>query len=222
VVALAVRKGNPKGIKDWHDLARSGIEVLTPNPRTSGGAMWNIVAIYGAAKRGFVNGVAKDDEAAALAFLTSVLKNVTAMDKGARESITNFEQGVGDVAITYENEILVGQRHSQNYEMVLPRSTVLIENPVALIDGYVDKHGTRAAAEAFVAYLFEPEAQKIFAEYGLRSVDAGVRDATASKFPKVEDQWSIDLLGGWKKVTKDLFGEGTGVYSKAIESAQKR
>src|SRR5215207_5819057 len=139
VVAFAVRKGNPKGIKDWAVLAKPGLQILTPNPKTSGGAQWNILALYGAAKRGFVDGVAKDDDAAATEFLKSVLKNVTVMDKGARESITNFEQGVGDVAITYENEVLVGQLGGQDYELVIPRSSILIENTIAVIDTYVDK-----------------------------------------------------------------------------------
>src|SRR3954471_14462581 len=108
VVSFAVRKGNPKAIKDWADLAKPGLQVLTPNPKTSGGAQWNILALYGAAKRGFVAGVAKDDDVAATEFLKAVLKNVTVMDKGARESITTFEKGVGDVAVTYENEAIVG------------------------------------------------------------------------------------------------------------------
>src|SRR6266516_5785939 len=126
IVAFAVRKGNPKGIKDWADLAKPGVQVLTPNPKTSGGAQWNILALYGAARRGFVAGVTKDDDAAAIAFLKSVLKNVTVLDKDARSSITNFEQGVGDVAITYENEVLVGQQSGKDYELVIPHSTILI------------------------------------------------------------------------------------------------
>ena len=125
VVAFAVRQGNPKGIHDWADLAKPGLQILTPNPKTSGGAQWNILALYGAAKRGAVAGVPKDDDAAATAFLKAVLKNVTVMDKGARESITNFEKGVGDVAITYENEVLVGRQNGQDYELVIPRSTIL-------------------------------------------------------------------------------------------------
>ena len=109
IVAFAVRKGNPKGINDWADLAKPGVQILTPNPKTSGGAMWNMLALYGAALRGYVEGVPANDEAAALEFLKAVLHNVTVMDKGARESITNFEKGVGDVAITYENEVRVAQ-----------------------------------------------------------------------------------------------------------------
>lgn len=220
LVAFAVRKGNPKGIKDWADLAKPGVQVLTPNPKTSGGAQWNIMALYGAALRGFVDGVPKGDEAAAQAFMKAVLKNVTVMDKGARESITNFEQGVGDVAITYENEVLVGQKNGQDYELVLPRSTILIENPIAVVDKYVDKHGTRKAAEAFVDFLFTKEAQEIFAEYGLRSVDANVAAATASRYPKVQDQFTIGEFGGWANVTPRFFADD-GVYSKVIAEVQQ-
>jgi sulfate/thiosulfate-binding protein len=221
LVVFAVRKGNPKGIKDWADLAKPGVQVLTPDPKTSGGAQWNILALYGAAKRGFVAGVPKDDEAAATEFLTAVLKNVQVMDKGARESITNFEKGVGDVAITYENEVYVGQAGGQDYEMIRPRSTILIENPVALIDKSVDKHGNRQLAEAFIAFLFTPDAQKIFAETGgLRSVDEAVAKATAERYPAVEDQFKIDYFGGWGDATPKYFGED-GVYTKAIAAVQQ-
>jgi sulfate/thiosulfate transport system substrate-binding protein len=220
IVSFAVRKGNPKAIKDWADLAKPGIQVLTPNPKTSGGAQWNILALYGAAKRGFVAGVPKDDDAAAAEFLKAVLKNVTVMDKGARESITNFEQGVGDVAITYENEVRVGQQGGQDYELVIPRSTILIENPVALIDKYIDKHSNRKAAEAFVAFLFTPEAQKIFAEYGLRSVDPNVAKETAAQYPAVEDLFPISYFGGWGEATPKYFGDD-GVYTKAIAEVQQ-
>ncbi len=219
VVVFAVRKGNPKGIKDWADLAKEGVEILTPNPKTSGGAMWNILSLYGAAKRGFVEGVAKEDDAAAQAFLLSVLKNVTVLDKGARESITNFEQGVGDVAITYENEVLVAQKGGQDYEFVTPRSSILIENPVAVVDSYVDKHGTRAVAEAFVEFLLSKEAQTIFAEYGLRSVDAEVAAATAAQYPALSDQFTIDYFGGWAKATPTFFGED-GIFTKIVAQVQ--
>jgi len=215
VVVFAVRKGNPKQIKDWADLAKPGVQILTPNPKTSGGAMWNILALYGAALRGKVDGVPANDEAAASAFLTTVLKNVTVMDKGARESITNFEKGVGDVAITYENEVLVGQQSGQTYEMVIPRSSILIENPVAVVDTYVDKHGTRAAATAFVNFLFTKPAQEIFAQYGLRSVDAEVAKATADRYPPVADLFTIQDLGGWDQATPRFFGEN-GLYTKAV------
>src|SRR5436190_2262346 len=183
IVAFAVRKGNPNGIKDWADLAKPGVQVLTPNPKTSGGAQWNILALYGAAKRGFVQGVPKDDDTAAIEFLKSVLKNVTALDKDARTSITNFEMGIGDVAITYENEVIVGKQSGADYDLVIPRSTILIENPIALVDASVDKHGNRKVVEAFIGFLFTKDAQNIFAQYGLRSVDPDVAKATAAQFP---------------------------------------
>jgi sulfate transport system substrate-binding protein len=220
IVSFAVRPGNPKGIHDWADLAQPGLEILTPNPKTSGGAMWNVLALYGAAKRGFVEGVAKDDDAAAQDFLLKVLNNVTVLDKGARESITNYEKGVGDVAITYENEVLVGQQSGQDYELVIPRSTILIENPVAVIDAYADKHGTRDVAEAFVAFLSTAEAQEIFAKYGLRSVDPEVARATASEYPAVEDLFTIDYFGGWEKATPEFFGDN-GIFYQTIAKVSR-
>lgn len=219
VAVLLVRKDNPKGIHDWKDLTQPGLSILTPNPKTSGGAMWNVLALYGAAKRGFVEGVPKDDDAAAQAFLKAVLKNVSVMDKGARESITNFEKGVGDVAITYENEALVGRQSGQDYEYIIPRSTILIENPVAVIDRYVDEHGTRQVAEAFVDFLWRPEAQRIFAKYGLRVVDPEVAQETAAQYPPVEDLFTIEFFGGWGRAMADFFDED-GIYTKAIEEVQ--
>ena len=219
IVAFAVRKGNPKGIQDWSDLTQDSLEILTPNPKTSGGAMWNILGLYGAAKRGFVEGVAKDDDAAAQDFLLSVLNHVTVMDKGARESITNFEKGVGDVAITYENEVLVGHQNGQDYELVIPRSTLLIENPVAIVDSSVDKHGTRQVAEAFIQFLFSKEAQQIFAKHGLRSVDPEVAKATADQYPPVEDLFTIAYFGGWDQATPEFFAE-TGIYYQVVSRMQ--
>ena len=220
VVAFAVRAGNPKAISDWGDLAKSGVEVLTPNPKTSGGAMWNILGLYGAAQRGFVSDVAKDDPAAAQDFLLRVLNNVTVMDKGARESITNFEQGVGDVAITYENEVLVGQQSGQDYELVLPSSSILIENPVAIVDSYVDQHGTREVAEAFVDFLFTPEVQTIFAKHGLRSPDPAVAAATAADYPALTDLFTVAEFGGWVEATPTFFGE-EGIYSQTVAQVQR-
>jgi sulfate transport system substrate-binding protein len=220
VVAFAVRAGNPLGIADWADLGAEGVEVLTPNPATSGGAMWNVLALYGAAVRGQVEGVPADDPDAAKEFLKSVLANVTVMDDAARDSITNYEQGVGDVAITYENEVLVGQQAGQDYELVIPSSTILIENPVAVVDAYADEHGTREVAEAFVAFLFTPEAQEIFASHGLRSVDADVVAATAADYPPVADLFTIEFFGGWPQARRDIFSE-TGVFTIAIQEVQQ-
>jgi sulfate/thiosulfate-binding protein len=215
VVVIAIRQGNPKGIRDWPDLAKPGLNVLTPDPKTSGGAQWNINAIYGAALRGYA-GVPKDDPNAAKEFLKSIFRNVSILDKGARESITNYEKGVGDAAITYENEVLVGRQSGQTYEYVIPRSTILIENPVALVDKYVDKHGVREVAEAFVNFLWEKEAQRAYAKYGLRSIDEGIATEFQAQYPKVEDLWKIDYLGGWGKVSKDIYGP-EGVYTKVFD-----
>jgi sulfate/thiosulfate-binding protein len=220
IVAFAVRKGNPKNIHDWADLAQPGLEILTPDPKTSGGARWNILALYGAALRGKVVGVPANDEAAATEFLKSVLKNVTVFDKGARESITNFEAGTGDVAISYENEVLTGQQAGQDYELIIPTSTILIENPAAVVDTYVDKHGTREVAEAFVKFLFTKQAQEIFAKHGLRSLDPDVAAQTKAQYPPVSDLFTIgDQFGGWGDVTPKYFGD-TGIYTQAIIEVQ--
>lgn len=219
IVVLVVRKGNPRNIQDWDDLTQPGLSILTPNPKTSGGAMWNILALYGAALRGFVEGVPPNDDAAAREFLKAVLRNVSVMDKGARESITNFEKGVGDVAITYENEAIVGQQSGQDYEFIIPRATILIENPVAVIDKYADKHGTRQVAEAFVDFLWTPEAQRVFARHGLRVVDPQVTQEMADRYPPVTDLFTVDAFGGWARVMPDFFGEN-GIYTRVIEEVQ--
>jgi sulfate/thiosulfate-binding protein len=218
VVAFAVREGNPKNIHDWEDLTEPGLQILTPNPKTSGGAMWNILALYGAAKRGHVTGYTRDD-AGAQELLLTVLKNVTVMDKGARESITNFEKGIGDVAITYENEVLVGKQSGINYELVLPASTIRIDNPVAIVDTYVAKHGTRQVAEAFVDFLFTKEAQEIFAKYGLRSPDQDVAKATAASYPPIEDLFTIEDFGGWSEATPTFFGDD-GIFYQVFSQVQ--
>lgn len=218
VVAFAVREGNPKNIHDWADLTQPDLEVLTPNPKTSGGAMWNVLALYGAAKRGHVEGFTADD-AGAQNFLLAVLQNVSVMDKGARESITNFEKGVGDAAITYENEVLVGQQAGLNYELVLPSSTIRIDSPVAVVDTYVDKHGTRQVAEAFVDFLFTKEAQGIFAKHGLRSPDPEVAKATSATYPPIADLFTIDEFGGWGEATPTFFGD-EGIFYKIFAQVQ--
>jgi sulfate transport system substrate-binding protein len=219
IVSFAVREGNPLDIADWDDLAQADLEILTPNPNTSGGAMWNILALYGAALRGQVAGVPGDDPSAAFDFLCEVLANVSVMDKAARDSILNFEMGIGNLAITYENEILVGRASGQTYERVIPTSTILIENPVAVIDASVDKHGTREVAEAFVAFLFTPEAQEVFAQHGLRVVDEDVAAMTTEEYPPVTDLFTVDYFGGWGSIMDEIFSED-GVYNQAILNVQ--
>ena len=219
VVAFAVRAGNPLGINDWADLAREDVEVLTPNPSTSGGAMWNMLALYGAALRGHVDSIPADDPVAAKEFLKLVLRNVTVMDDSARDSITNYEQGVGDVAVTYENEVVIGWGAGYDYELVIPSSTILIENPVAVVDEYVDEHGTREVAEAFVEFLFTREVQEILARHGLRSVNPDVAASNSGQYAEVQDLFTIEFFGGWAQAREEIFGE-EGIFSTAILEVQ--
>ncbi|MEA3327497.1 MAG: sulfate ABC transporter substrate-binding protein [Chloroflexota bacterium] len=219
VVSFVVREGNPEDVQDWGDLAQNGLEVLTPNPNTSGGAMWNILALYGAALRGHVEGVPADDPESAAAFLRQVLSNVSVMDKAARDSILNFEKGIGDLAITYENEVIVGRQSGQKYELVLPSSSILIENPIALVDESVDKHGAREVAEAFMDFVYSSQAQTIYAEHGLRVVNPEVAAASESQYPAIEDLFTVQYFGGWEEIMENIFGE-EGVYSRAILQVQ--
>ncbi len=235
LVVLAVRPGNPKNIKDWADLAQDGLEVITPDPVTSGGAQWNILGAYGAARRGHVTGFEASD-AGATEFLTKLITNVAAFDKDGRESFLTFERGVGDVAITYENEVYAGLQKGAEYEVVYPTSTLLIENPVALVDTYVDKHGTREVAEAFINFLWSPEGQTIFANHGFRPVNADVAkeynvnveatavpdaasDTVALNFPPVADQFTIEEFISWSDARKTFFGDDGSIT--AIISAVK-
>jgi sulfate transport system substrate-binding protein len=216
IVVIGVRKGNPKAIRDWDDLARKDVAVLTPDVRTSGGAMWNVAAIYGAALRGQTHAAAGDKQAAAQ-LVGAVLRNVKALDRGARESLLNFERGLGDAIITYENEILVGRSKGQDYEYVIPKATILIENPVAVVDGYAKRHGTLELARSFVEFLGTPEAQRAFAQYGLRPVSEQVASEVTARFPVVNDLFTIRDLGGWPQVQRALFDPGAA-YDRALAS----
>ncbi|MBM4124075.1 MAG: sulfate ABC transporter substrate-binding protein [Nitrospira sp.] len=220
LVAFGVRKGNPKNIQTWEDLARPGVEVLYPNPKTSGGAMWDIIAIYGAglklaeqrsaATKGSPDAYATD-------LLKRVQKNVKVMDKSGRESVTTFERGVGDVIVTYENELLPRIKSGRPYELVIPAETVLIENPVALVDRNVDKHRVRDLAEAFVTFLQGEEAQRAFREVGFRPVQPAAPGAQAAMLSPVPARlFTIGDLGGWTKVEGLLFGP-QGAWTKAVE-----
>jgi sulfate transport system substrate-binding protein len=218
VVVIGVREGNPKNIRGWQDLARPGVEVLTPNVRTSGGAMWNVLAIYGAAIRGHA-GTPAGDQDAAIDLLASILRNVKIMDRGARDSMLTFERGIGDAIITYENEILVGRAEGRRYDYIAPRSSILIENPVALVDANVERHGSRQAAQAFVDFLVTPEAQRFYAEHGLRPVVDSVATEVQSRFAPVEDLFTIRDLGDWQEAQRLLFAEG-GVYDRALSQSR--
>jgi sulfate transport system substrate-binding protein len=219
IVVFAVRPGNPKHIRTWDDLARPGVQVLTPNPATSGGAMWNIAALVGAALRGNTASAA-GDTAAALRLLQGVLRNVKIMDKGARESMLTFEQGVGDVAITYENEVLTARATGGTMEYVVPPGTLWIENPAAVVSGYSDDRRTTDVARAFVAYLVTPEAQAIFARNGYRPVIPAVASADLASAKSIRGAFTVADLGGWPKVQSVVFGPG-GLFARALEVAKR-
>ena len=203
VVALAVRSGNPYGIHDFPDLARAGLQVIMPNPRISGGAMWNVSAIFGSARR------AGASDAQATEMLGQIVRNVSVMDKGARESINTFEQGIGDAAVTYESEIFAGRAAGRHYDGVLPPRTLVIRCPIAVVDANAAEHGTREAAQAFVEYLRGPEAQAAFVEYGFRS---------ASGMPA--GSFTIEDLGGWKQVREEVFGP-EGAWARATHEGAR-
>ncbi|WP_025691642.1 sulfate ABC transporter substrate-binding protein [Paenibacillus zanthoxyli] len=215
IVVMGTREGNPKGIKDFTDLTKPGIKVLYPNPKTSGGAQWDINAIYGAGLKQSEEKEGVKDLAAAKSFLTSVHANVESLDKSGRASMAAFEYGVGDVIVTYENELLARIAQGVKYQVVIPKDTILIENPAAVVDKYADKHGTRKAAEAFVDFLVTPQAQEIFAKHGFRPVDQEVYEANKSRFPVPPGLFDISYLGGWDKVRSTLYSK-RGVWYQVL------
>lgn len=215
LAVIAVRPGNPKGIRDWSDLTRADVEVLTPNVRTSGGAMWNVLGVYGAALRGHAGGTA-GDAVAATGLLRGVLGRVSVMDKGARESIVSFEKGVGDAAITYENEVLTAKRGGRAMDYVVPPATVVIENPVAVVDVYAAKHGNTDLAAAFVEFLHGPEAQAAFATHGFRPADPA---ALPAGLPAPAHPFTVADLGGWAAVKAQIFAPGAA-YDQASPGAK--
>jgi sulfate/thiosulfate transport system substrate-binding protein len=208
VAALVTREGNPKNIKGWADLARPDVKVITANPKTSGGARWNFLGLWGSVSQ------TGGDAAKAEAYTTSVFKNVPVLPKDAREATdVFFKQGQGDVLINYENEVLLAKQKGEVLPFVIPDPNISIDNPVAVVDSNVDKHGTREVAEAFVKFLFTPEAQREFAKVGFRSTDATVAQEFAKDYPAVKKLFTIQDLGGWSKVQKDYFDDGA-VFDK--------
>lgn len=221
IVVICYRPGNPKQVKGWEDLTRDDIEVIYPSPKTSGGAMWCVNAIYGGALKRSEKGFHAKDPELARNFLKMVQKRVKVMDKSGRASVSTFENGIGDVLITYENEARLRQKQGKEFPFLTPESTILIENPVALIDKYVDKHKNRDLAEAFINFLFTNECQRAFAEYGFRPVNELVNSEFTLKFPKPELLFDIHYLGGWNKVFTSIFGS-EGVWTKVIEELANR
>ena len=203
-IIFLVRKGNPKGIKDWNDLARPGVAVITPNPKTSGGAQWNYLAAWEFGKRNF-------GEARAKEFVADIYKNVPVLDSGARGSTTTFvERGVGDVFISWENEafLAIKEYGPGKFEIVVPSLSILAEPPVAVVDKVVDKKGTRDLAEAYLQYLYSEEGQEIAAKNFYRPTNAKIAAKYASRFPAITLFRIDEAFGGWKNAHKTHFADG--------------
>ncbi|MFE1597988.1 sulfate ABC transporter substrate-binding protein [Methylobacterium sp. ID0610] len=217
-IVFLVRKGNPKGIKDWNDLVKPGVQVITPNPKTSGGARWNYLAAYayGLAQNG-------NDDEKAKAFITALFKNVPVLDTGARGATTTFVQrGLGDVLIAWENEAFLADEEfgKGKFDIVVPSLSILAEPPVALVDGNVDQKGTRKQAEAYLQFLYTPKAQAIIAKnfYRPRDESAAAKEDLA-RFPKLKLVTIDDTFGGWAKAQKTHFDDG-GVFDAILKAKQ--
>ena len=209
-IVFLVRKGNPKGIKDWDDLAKPGIGVITPNPKTSGGARWNYLAAWGYALKKY------GSEAKAQEFVGKVLANVPVLDAGARGSTTTFvERGIGDVLLAWENEALLAQKElgPDKFDIVAPPLSILAEPPVAVVDKVVDKKGTRAVAQAYLEYLYSPEGQDIAGQNYYRPIDPAAAAKYAKQYPKVNLFTIDEVFGGWAKAQQAHFADG-GSFDK--------
>jgi sulfate transport system substrate-binding protein len=205
-VLFLVRHGNPKGIKDWPDLARPGVQVVVPNPKTSGGARWNYLAAYGAALR-----QGGGDPAKARAYIEAFYRNVPVLDGGARGSTTTFvERGIGDVLVTWENEafLALAGPMKDKFELVVPSVSILAEPPVAVVDKVARRHGGEALAKAYLDYLYAPEGQRIAARHHLRPWDPEAAAAAGHPFPKLKLFTVDETFGGWKRAMADHFKEG--------------
>ncbi|MFC9895233.1 sulfate ABC transporter substrate-binding protein [Nocardia sp. NPDC127579] len=213
VVAIVVRKGNPKGIKDWDDLLKPGIEVVTPNPFSSGSAKWNLLAPYAAKSDGGKN------PQAGLDYLGQLISkdHVKVQPKSGREATETFLQGTGDVLLSYENEAIFSERNGDQIEHVIPPVTFKIENPVAVLKSSKNQE----KAVAFRDFLFTPAGQKAWAQAGFRPVDPQVAAEFAKDFPTPGKLWTIDDLGGWKQVDKELFAANSGSVAVIYDKATK-
>lgn len=213
-IVFLVRKGNPKGIRDWDDLVKADVSVITPNPKTSGGARWNYLAAWGYALKKF--GIADK----AKQFVADLYKNVPVLDTGARGSTVTFvERGVGDVLLAWENEAFLAQREfgKDKFEIVTPPLSILAEPPVAVVDAVADKKGTRAVAEAYLKYWYTREGQEIAARNSYRPRDPEIAKQYEKSFAKVELFTIDEVFGGWTKAQKEHFGEG-GVFDQIYKN----
>ncbi|ARV62926.1 sulfate-binding protein [Nostocales cyanobacterium HT-58-2] len=214
VAAILTRKGNPKGIKTWADLTKSGVTVITPNPLTSGGARWNFLALWHAAIK------SGKDESKALEFVTNVYKHVPLLPESAREATdTFFKGGKGDALITYENEVLLKAANGEKLPYSVPDVNFSIDNPVAIVDKNVDKHGTREVAQAFIQYLYTPEAQQIFAQTGYRPIDSGVAQQKefVDKYPRIKALATTNDYGGWAAIQQKFFSDDA-IFAKVLRT----
>ncbi|MCX7229989.1 MAG: sulfate ABC transporter substrate-binding protein [Burkholderiales bacterium] len=210
-IVFLVRKGNPKGLKDWGDLVKPGVEVVTPNPKTSGGARWNYLAAWAWAVR-----QPGGDDTKARDYVQKLYANVKVLDSGARGSLTSFaERGIGDVLLAWENEafLAVKELGPEKFEIVVPTLSILAEPPVAVVDKVVDKRGTRKVAEAYLQFLYSPEGQEIAAKHYYRPRDAAVSARQAKTFPAVKLVTIDEAFGGWAKAQKAHFSDG-GVFDQ--------
>jgi sulfate/thiosulfate-binding protein len=202
VVVIVVRKGNPKKIRSWNDLIKPGVEVLTPNPLTSGGARWNVLAAYGAQLK------LGETPKQAVAYLYKLFHHVSVQDKSARDALNTFLGGKGDALLTYENEALLAQRSGQEVYFNIPKATIRIDNPVAVPSSSKNK----TAAQGFLKFLYTPSAQKLFAQSGYRPVVTSANKGFS--FPVRPQLFTIDYLGGWTKADKKFFDPNTGLMAK--------
>ena len=213
-----VRKGNPKGIKDWNDLVKPGVAVITPNPKTSGGARWNHLAAYGYALR-----QPGGTEASAKEFLGKLYKNVPVLDSGARGATTTFvERGIGDVLIAWENEALLAIKElgPSKFDIVAPSISILAEPPVAVVDKVVDRRGTRKVAEAYLQYLYSEAGQEIAAHNYYRPTLDKVAKKYANEFPKLKLFTLAEVAGDWTTAQKEHFSDG-GIFDRIYVPGKK-
>ncbi len=217
VSVILVRKGNPKNIREWTDLGRAGLQVIIPNPKTSGNGRYTYLAAWGAAVKG---GVSPD---AAKALMTRIFANVPVLDGGGRGATSTFAQrNMGDALVTFESEVpLIQREFGDHFSVVYPSRTILAENPVSVVDRVVDKRGTRKQAEAYLQYLYSDEGQDIAARHNLRPRHAKVLAKYAKAFPKVDSFTVDEVFGGWTKAQKDHFNDGA-LYDQIISVAKAR
>ena len=214
-IVFLVRKGNPKGLNDWGDLVKDGVEVITPNPKTSGGARWNYLAAWAWALK-----QPGGSPETAQAFVKDLYAHVPVLDSGARGSTTTFVQrGIGDVLLAWENEafLAIKELGPDQFDIVVPTISILAEPPVTIVDKNVEKHGTRKLAEAYLNYLYSPEGQELAARHYYRPTDPKVAAAHEKDFPKVNLITIDDVFGGWSKAQPEHFGDG-GTFDQIYEA----